>query len=356
MRLGMNVGSARRGKLIGLGEEGRHASEVNLDLPLIQEAERLGFYVYWSAESYGADAMVPLAWVGAHTSKIHLGTAIMQIPGRTPANAAMAAMALDDLSGHRFIMGLGVSGPQVVEGWHGVPFGKPVRRTREYVTILRKLFARAEPLTFEGTYYRIPYRGDDATGLGKPLKSIMHPRRDLPIYLAAMGPLNVRLAGELADGLLPTIFSPDNFDVVAKPLEEGFARAGNGKGWGDFDLAPIVPVVLGDDVKACQDQVRARIAFSIGVYGARERNFYNDVVVRYGYGEAAQRVQALYLDGKQKEAIAAVPDALVDEVALCGPAERIKDRLSRYAALPIKTLNLRTPTPEVMRLMAELVL
>lgn len=269
----------------------------------------------------------------------------------------MTAVTLDELSGGRFIMGLGVSGPQVVEGWHGVPFGKPVTRTREYMTVLRQIFRREAPVEHTGEYYRIPYDGLGATGLGKPLKSILHPRQDLPIYVAAMGPRNLSASGELADGILPTIFSPDRFnDVFAGPLQEGFAKAGHGKGFETFDVAPVVQVVVGDDLNACWDQVRPGLAFSVGVYGARQRNFYNDVLKRYGYEEVANRVQELYLAGHQKDAIAAIPDALVDEIALCGPRERIQERLTRYADLPIQTLNIRTPTVDVLRMMAELTL
>ncbi len=359
MRLGLSLGSSRRRHLVQPGG-GASSAQIPLDIPLVQEAERLGYHVVWSAEAYGSDAVVPLAWVGALTSTIHLGTAIMQIPGRTPANAAMAAITLDELSGGRFMMGLGVSGPQVVEGWHGVPFGKPVARTREYITVLRQIFRREAPVEHAGDYYRIPYDGPGATGLGKPLKSILHPRQDLPIYVAAMGPRNLAMSGELADGILPTIFSPERFDdVFAEPLQEGFAKAAGGsgdKGFEAFDVAPVVQVIVGDDLKGCWDQVRPGLAFSVGVYGARERNFYNEVLKRYGYEEVANRVQELYLAGHQADAIAAIPDALVDEIALCGPRERIQERLTRYADLPIQTLNIRTPTVDVLRMMAELAL
>jgi F420-dependent oxidoreductase-like protein len=254
-------------------------------------------------------------------------------------------------------MGLGVSGPQVVEGWHGVPFGKPVARTREYITVLRQILYREGPLQHRGEYYRIPYDGPGATGLGKPLKSILHPRKDLPIYVAAMGPRNLSMSAELADGILPTMFSPDRFDeVFAVPLKDGFSKAGYDKNFETFDVAPVVQVVLGDDLNACWDRVRPGLAFSVGVYGARQRNFYNDVLKRYGYEDVANRVQELYLAGHQDEAIAAIPDALVDEIALCGPRNRIQERLTRYTQLPIQTLNIRTPTVDVLRLMAELAL
>lgn len=354
MRLGLSLGSSRRGRIANLEKPAEDETRFALDLPMVLEAERLGYHVYWSAESYGADAMVPLAWVGAQTSTIRLGTAIMQIPGRTPANAAMAAMALDGLSGGRFLMGLGVSGPQVVEGWHGVPFGAPVKRTREYVTILRRIFAREEPVEFQGEYYQMPYRGPKASGLGKPLKTILHPRKDIPIYLAAMGPRNVALAGELCDGILPTIFSPDKLDVVLKPLKEGAAKSG--RSLDGFDVAPSVPIAMGKELKACFDKIRPGIAFSAGVYGAKGKNFYNDVVKRYGYEEVAEKCQDLYLAGHKEAAIATIPDQLCDEVALCGSKERIKERLTRYNQAPIKTINIRTPSLDMLRTMAELVL
>ncbi len=343
MRLGFNTGTSRfRG--------------MDLDIPLIQEAERLGYTVVWTSEAYGFDAVVPLAYIAACTENIQLGTAIMQIAGRTPAMTAMTAASLNLVSGGRFLLGLGVSGPQVVEGWHGVPFGKPLGRMREYITILHRIFRRQEPLTHEGQYYHIPYREPGATGLGKPLKSIIATPQHVPIYLAANGPKNVALAGELADGLLPSFFSPDHFEVIGAPLRQGFARAGNGKGFDDFDLAVNVSVELGDDVKACQDRFRARLAFNIGVYGARQQNFYNDIVRRYGYDEVAENVQTLYLAGRKEEAIAAVPDTLVDALALCGPRQRIAERLSRFRQVPVKTFNIRTSDPEVLRMMAELVL
>jgi len=343
MRLGYNTGASR-------------LRRMELDLPLIAEAERLGYGVVWTSEAYGVDAVVPLAYLAAVTRKVQLGTAIMQIPARTPAMTAMTAASLHQISGGRFLLGLGVSGPQVVEGWHGVPFGKPLGRIREYVAILRQIFAREGPVVFEGRHYQVPYRGPDATGLGKPLKSIIAGSQRIPIYLASNGPKNVALAGEVADGLLPSFFSPDHFAVIGEPLQEGFARAGNGKSFADFDLAVNVNVEVGDDVKACMDRFREKLAFNIGVYGAREQNFYNDIICRYGYEGVAADVQRLYLDGRQAEAVAAVPDALVDALALCGPRERIAELLPKWRAAPVTTLNIRTADPAVLRMMAELVL
>lgn len=336
---------------------GYSGPQAQVNIPLVQEAERLGFHVVWTAEAYGSDAVVPLAWMGAHTSKIKLGTAIMQIPARSPAMTAMTAMTMDHLSGGRMVLGLGMSGPQVVEGWHGGAYGKPVPRTREFVGIMRQIFAREDRLEHSGKYYQIPYRGDDATGLGKPLKSILHPRKELPIYIAAIGPKNVRLTGEIADGLLPVFFSPEKFSYFEDALQEGFDKAGGGKSFSDFDLGPMVTVAMGDDLEACYNRVRPSLALYIGGMGARGQNFYNTLACRYGYEAEAKTIQDLYLSGKKAEAEAAVPDSLIDEVALCGSRDRIKDRLARFREIKVRTLNISgVPTPEDMRTMAELVL
>jgi F420-dependent oxidoreductase-like protein len=342
MRLGLNMGYS--------------GSALGLDLSLIQEADRLGFHSVWSAEAYGSDAVSTIAWVAAQTQRIGVGTAIMQIPARTPTLAATTALTLDQLSGGRFLLGLGVSGPQVVEGWHGVPFGKPLARTREYVEIVRAVWRREKPLVFNGAYYQIPYAGPDATGLGKPLKSILHAGREIPIYLAAIGPKNVALAAEIADGWLPIFFSPDRMSVFKDSLEAGFQRAGGGKSLTRFDIAPTVAVVLGADAAACRAVVKPRLALYVGGMGARDRNFYNELVCRYGYEEAAKRIQELYLAGKKDEAAAAVPDALVDEVALCGPRERITERLSRWTSAGVTTMICGVGQVEALRTMAELVL
>jgi F420-dependent oxidoreductase-like protein len=338
---------------LGLGYTG---ARVQVDVQAVQDAERLGYHSVWTAEAYGSDAVVPLAWVGAVTFRIHLGTAILQMAGRTPAMTAMTAMTLDALSGGRALLGLGVSGPQVVEGWHGQPFGKPLGRTREYVDIVRAILARERPLEHHGEHYQIPYRGPGATGLGKPLRSIVHGRPDLPIYLAAIGPRNVALAAEIADGWLPVFFSPERVRDFRAALEEGFARARVPDKRERFDVAPMAPVVVGADVSACRARVKPRVALYVGGMGAPKQNFYFDLACRYGYEAAAVRLQELYLAGRRAEAEAAVPDALVDEVALCGPPERIRERLSLWHAAGVTTLICATSQPEAIRVMAELAL
>lgn len=336
---------------------GYSGSRLELPLNLIQEAERLGYYAVWTAEAYGSDAVTPLAWIGSKTSKIHLGTAIMQMPARTPANTAMTAITLDQLSEGRFLLGLGLSGPQVVEGWHGQPYGKPLVRTREYVSIVRTILKREKPLVHEGQEYVIPYRGKDATGLGKPLKSILHGRPDLPIYLAAIGPKNVQLAAEIADGWLPIFFSPDRYDETYKAhIEAGFAAAGGGKSLSQFDIAPTVPVSIGSDLETCRLAVKPFLALYIGGMGAKGKNFYFDLACRYGFEAGANQVQELYMQGKKMEAAFAVPDGLVDEIALVGSRERVAERLQAWKASPITTLNLSLLDLESLRTMAELAL
>jgi F420-dependent oxidoreductase-like protein len=328
-------------------------AELKIDADRIREVERLGFDSIWTAEAYGSDAVTPAAWVAAITTRIHVGTAIMQIAGRTPAMTAMTAMTLDALSGRRFRLGLGVSGPQVVEGWHGEAFGKPLRKTREYVEIVRAILRREKPLEFKGDYYQIPYAGVDATGLGKPLKSILHGRVDLPIYLAAIGPKNVALAAEIADGWIPVFFSPERMKMFRDWLEDGF-RAAAGRDRTRFDIMPSVGVRVGADVAACRATMKPRVALYVGGMGARGKNFYNEVARRYGYEEAATKIQDLYLSGKKAEAEAAVPDALVDEVSLCGPRERIRERLAAWNAAGVTTLMV-SGDAESLRTVAELV-
>jgi len=342
MRLGLNLGYS--------------GSTFTLNLPLILEAERLGFHSVWAAEAYGSDAVTPLAFVAARTERIHLGSAIMQMPARTPAMTAMTATTLDQLSGGRFLLGIGASGPQVIEGWHGVAYGKPLGRAREYVAIVRAIWQREKPLEHTGEHYQIPYAGPDATGLGKPLKSILHGRADIPIYLAAIGPKNVALAAEIADGWLPVFFSPERMRMYRPSLDAGLAQSGGKKSLATFDIAPTVRIALGDDVAACRTLMKPQLALYIGGMGARGKNFYNDLARRYGYEAAAERIQDLYLSGKKAEAVAAVPDALVDEVALCGPRERLRDRLAAYKEAGVTTLICGTSQPEAVRLMAELVL
>ena len=326
---------------------------ITIDIAKIQEAERLGYASVWTAEAYGSDAVAPAAWIAARTEKIHVGTGIMQIPARTPAMTAMTAMTLDGLSGGRFRLGLGVSGPQVVEGWHGQAFGKPLAKTREYVEVVRAILKREKPVEFHGEYYDIPYKGADATGLGKPLRSILHGRADMPIYLAAVGPKNVALAGEIADGWIPIFFSPRRASMFREWLAEGFKARGGMPA--RFDVMPMVAVVVGDDAAACRAVVKPRLALYVGGMGARGRNFYNDIARRYGYEDAAKRIQDLFLSGKKDEAAAAVPDALVDEVALCGPPARIREQLAEWTSSGVTTIMVSGDATAV-RTMADVVL
>jgi F420-dependent oxidoreductase-like protein len=321
---------------------------------LAEEAERCGFHSVWTSEAYGSDAVSPLAWVGARTTRVLLGTAIMQMPARSPATTAATVATLDLLSGGRVLLGLGTSGPQVAEGWHGQPWGKPLTRTREYVEIVRAILRRDAPLEHHGEHYDIPYSGADATGLGKPLRIIVHPpRADVPIYLAAIGPKNVALAAEIADGWLPIFFSPERFAETHRPmLDEGFERRGGRPA--DWDLAAHVPVVVADDVAAARDFLKPLLALYVGGMGARGRNFYTRLAERYGYADAAATIQDLYLAGKKGEAAAAVPDALVDEVALVGDRARIADRLAAFRDCGVGTLVLQARQPEALRLLAEL--
>jgi F420-dependent oxidoreductase-like protein len=266
---------------------------------------------------------------------------------------AMTAMTLDGLSGGRFILGLGPSGPQVVEGWHGVAYGKPLTRTREYVSIVRQILRREAPLEHKGEHYQIPYAGAGATGLGKPLKSILHGRPELEIYTASIGPAGVACSGEVADGLIPVWMNPERFDLLEPHLEKGFAKAGGGKSLADFDVAPFVTCVMGDDVEKCRMPVKGMLSLYIGGMGARGKNFYNDYAKRLGYEEDAIKIQDLFLDGKKGEALAAVPDKLVDEIALVGPKERIVERLEAWKASKVSSMLIGGGQPEALRVLAE---
>jgi F420-dependent oxidoreductase-like protein len=335
---------------------GYSGSHISIDMGLVHEAERLGFDSVWTAEAYGSDAVSPLAWIGAQTKRIRLGTGIMQLPGRSPANTAMTAMTLDALSGGRFILGIGTSGPQVVEGWHGVPFDKPLTWLREYVTIVKQIFAREKPLEFSGERYQIPYRGAGATGLGKPLKSILHGRKDIPIYTGSMAPKSQEMSAEIADGLLLTCLDPSRFDLIEKNLDAGFAKAGGGKSLASFDVAPAVAVIVGDDLEACRLPLKMSLALYIGGMGAKSKNFYKEYVEKIGYESAAAKIQELYLAGQKNEAILAVPDELVDTFNLVGPKERIRDRFQAWKGSKVGTMLIGTAQPEALRLMAELAL
>jgi F420-dependent oxidoreductase-like protein len=315
---------------------------------LAQEAERLGYDSVWTAESWGSDAFTPLAWIGAHTSTIRLGTSVVQLSARTPTATAMAALTLDHLSGGRMILGLGVSGPQVVEGWYGQPFSKPLARTREYVDIIRQVLRREAPVTNEGPHYPLPYRGEGSWGLGKPLRSITHPlRADLPIFLGAEGPKNVALTAEIADGWLPLYYSPFRQEVYAENLGE--LRPG-------FEIAQLIPVNVNDDLEAALAPVKAMLGFYIGGMGAKKRNFHMELMARMGFEAEAQKIQDLFLDGKRAEAVATVPSAFADEISLSGPLERIKDRLDAWRETPVTTLLVAGGDSGTLRTMAELVL
>ncbi|MBO0737963.1 MAG: LLM class F420-dependent oxidoreductase [Alphaproteobacteria bacterium] len=331
-----------------------------VDMKTVWEAERLGYETVWCGEAYGTDAVTPVAWILAQTTKIKAGTSIMQMPARTPACAAMTAMTLQALSGGRFLCGIGPSGPQVVEGWHGVPFGKPLVRTREYIGIIRQILERKAPLEHHGEHYQIPYTGPGATGLGKPLRSIIHGDPNLKIYTAAFTPAGLRTAGEVADGVLPFFMSPEKSSLITAPVFEGIAEAGGGRTPADFDIAPYVRTTLGDDLAACRDAIRPQLALYIGGMGARSRNYYNDLTKRLGYEAAAVKIQDLYLAGRRKEAEAAVPDALIDEISLVGPKERIKERLAAWKEIAtdhrVGSLVLAGATREALRVVAETVL
>ena len=341
LRLGLTVGSA--------------GSAAQMEL--ILEAERAGFDSVWCSEAYGADAVSCLAWIGARTQRIRIGSSILQIPARTPSMTAMTAMSLDQLTGGRFILGLGPSGPQVVEGWHGVPYGKPIARMREYVSIIRAILAREAPLRHQGEHYQIPYTGPGATGLGKPLKSILHGRRDLPIYTAAITANGIALAGEIADGVLPLMVNPERTDLIEPYVIEGMRRAGRSPDLSKFDIAPYVPVRMGEDLAKCRRPIKEWLALYIGGMGARGKNFYNDYARRLGYESAASTIQDLFLSGRKAEAAAAVPDALIDAVSLIGPAARIRERLDAWKEAgkrgSVGTMILMMGGKDELRLVAE---
>jgi F420-dependent oxidoreductase-like protein len=326
-------------------------------MELILEAEKAGFDSAWSAEAYGSDAVTPVAWVLANTTRLKAGTAIMQLAARTPACTAMTAMTLDQLSNGRFLLGLGPSGPQVVEGWHGEPYGRPVTRIKEYVSIVRQILAREAPLVHDGPHYQIPFKGPGSTGLGKPLKSFFNDTATTEIYTAAITDNGVRAAAEVADGFFPVWMEPDRYDVFEDAVNEGFAKAGNGKGLDQFDVAPFVRMEMGDDLDACRMTIKHHMALYIGGMGARNKNFYNDYCKRLGYEEAAVKIQDLYLAGEKGPAAAAVPDQIVDASSLVGPADNIRARLAAWKDAAgrghVGTLIVAAKTVEEIRLLAE---
>ena len=341
MKLGLNTGYWGSGPPPGAEDS-------------IHLAEDLGFDSIWTAEAYGSDCLTPLAWWGAKTSRIKLGTAIAQISARTPAATAMAAMTMDHLSGGRFILGIGASGPQVVEGWYGRPYNKPLERTREYVQIIRKIIAREEPVEFHGNQFDMPFTG--GMGLGKPLKSTIHPlRSDIPIYLAAEGPKNVALAAEICDGWLPLFFSPKINKFYSDALNEGFARPGARMSAADFEVASLVPIIVADDVEAAANFVRPMLSLYVGGMGAKGANFHYDAVARLGYEPECAHIQDLYLAGKKAEATASIPLKMVEDVALIGPVGKIKDELPKWKDSVLTTMLVAGP-PQLLETIAKVVL
>ncbi len=335
MKLGLNLG------YWGAGNDADN-------LALAQEADRLGYSVVWAAEAYGSDAATVLTWIAAQTERIDVGSAVFQIPGRTPANTAMTAATLDTLSGGRFRLGLGVSGPQVSEGWHGVRFDRPLGRTREYVAIVRKALAR-EKLSFDGEFFTLPL----PDGPGKALTLTVHPvRESIPIYLAAIGPKNLELTGEIADGWLAIFFSPENAAEIMAPLKAGREKSGNDMS--GFDVVPTVPVVIGDDPVACADPVRFYSALYVGGMGSRDKNFYNQLACRMGYEDAAIEIQDKYMARDYDGAMAAVPFEFMDRTSLLGPRDRVRDRLAAYADAGVTTLTVATYAPSLDERMATL--
>lgn len=312
---------------------------------IARTAERLGFDSIWTAEAYGSDALTPLAWWGSKTKRVKLGTGIAQLSARTPTAAAMAALTLDHLSGGRMILGLGASGPQVVEGWYGQPYPKPLARTREYIDIVRQVWARENPVTSAGPHYPLPYPGEDGSGLGKPLKSTVHPlRREIPIYLAASGPKNTALAGEIADGWLPFLLSRKALDEARANLESGFAlRSPERSPRENFEVALLLPVIPHTSVEEAADLVRPLIALYVGGMGAKGANFYRDAIDRLGYEKEGETIQELYTSGRKAEAAAAVPTSLIEEIALIGPPEKIRDELAEWEESVVTTMIVQAP-------------
>ncbi|MFL2504498.1 MAG: LLM class F420-dependent oxidoreductase [Candidatus Azotimanducaceae bacterium] len=338
------MGDLKIGLQLGYWGAGPDPKLVNI----AQEAEKLGYDAVFTAEAWGSDVFTPLAWIGAHTEKIRLGTGIAQLSARAPTAAAMAALTLDHLSGGRVILGLGVSGPQVVEGWYGQPFGKPLSRTREYVNIIRQVFNREGPVENNGDHYPLPYTGEGSWGLGKPLKSITHPlRKDLPIFLGAEGPKNVAMTAEIADGWLPLYYSPYRQEVYSDQIKG--AKPG-------FEIMQGITVIINDNVEEALVPLKHSLALYIGGMGAKSRNFHNELVKRMGFEEAAERVQDLYLAGKKDEAMLAVPTELADEISLVGSIDRIKDRLNAWRETPVSSLLVSTRSMGELRAFAELVL
>jgi F420-dependent oxidoreductase-like protein len=330
---------------------GYSGAKVAIDMARILEAESLGYDSVWTAEAWGSDAVSPAAWIAAQTQKIKIGTGIMQMPGRSPANTAMTAMTMDALSNERFILGLGTSGPQVVEGWHGVAWHKPLTWQREYITIVKEIFAREKPLVFQGERYRIPYDGPDSAGLGKPLKSMVHGRKDIPIYSGSMAPKGQELCGELCDGILLTCMHPEKPDVILDHVRAGRAKVG--KTLDGFDVAPTVACAIGP-AEAVRPHFKEQLALYIGGMGAKEKNFYREYLSRVGWEAECAQITSLFLEGKRKEAVAAVPDAMVDTLYLVGEPAHIRERFAAWKDSGVTTMVIGAQQIEAVRLLAEL--
>lgn len=359
MKLGLMIGYSGRemgGTIAQMTETSKTGFDDNNGLPIrkVLEAEKLGYDSVWTSEAWGSDAVTPLAWIGAHTSKIRLGTAIMQIPGRTPANCAMTAMTLDALSGGRFILGLGTSGPQVVEGWHGLPFSKTLTWTREYIEIIRKILEREAPLTYDGVKYQIPYKGEGSKGLGKPLKSILHGNPKIPIYTGSLAPKALAQCGEMCDGLLLTCMNPYDTEYVEGNLQKGFDAASEEKSFDNFDIAPTVPVIISDDLDAARIPMKQQLGFYIGAMGSRNKNFYKNFLSRSGFEAECEKIQNLWLDGDKKGAIGAVPDEMVDSLYLVGSRDRIRDRFQIWRESNVGSFIVGSHDMDTLRFVAEL--
>ena len=337
---------------LSIGYSGAH---MKLPVKTVQLAEKLGFDSVWTAEAYGSDAVSPLGYLAACTDRIRLGAGILQIAARTPTAAAMAMGTVDALAGgNRVIAGLGMSGPQIVEGWYGQPWGKPYWRLRDYVAIMRKTFKREAPVSHEGREFSLPFTGAGAVGLGKPLKSILHMNPDIPIWLGTTTETNIRLTAEIADGWLPLNFVPDSLKVYGPWLKEGFARAGNGKSYKDFEIQPAMPVLITPDVKSALARLKPNVALYVGGMGHKDKNFHNDMMALRGYPDEAKRIQELYLAGHKKEAAEAVPDEYCDASSLLGPTERIRRRYKDWIDSGVSGLTINASQDEALELMAEL--
>ena len=337
---------------LGIGVDVWSQSVLNLPLDKIKNVERMGFDSVWTAEIYGADAVTPLAYIAAHTEHLRLGTAVMQVAARPPVTCAMQMGTLDAMSGGRAIAGLGLSGPQIVEGWYGQPWGSPNQRLRDYVEIMKQVFRRDGPVVQDGTEIRLPYDGPGSVGVGKPLKSILHMNPDIPIWLASGGPANVALMAELADGWLPLGYTPDSAHLYKDSLNKGLAKSG--RTMADLEVQVGCSVKITDDVAACLRESKAQISFLVGGYGTKEYNFHRDAMARRGYGEAADRIQDLFLGGRREEAVDAVPDEYIDDGGLYGSEQRIRERFKRWADTDATGMTIRADQPEALALMADI--